>query len=113
MIGGLIARHRIDVVRAPLVEDGRGNESRNWSEATETPSVGWAVDAGSTIDDSTNRDGSAVEYTIRGPYAVDVAATDRVRLLGGVFEITGGVMRVPGPSALTSHTIIRLTRWDG
>ena len=113
MIGGAVARHRIEVVRAPLVDDGRGNKTRDWANATETPLTGWAIDAGSTVEDETNRDGSAVEYTIRGPYAADVAAADRVRLLGGLYKITGGVLRQPGPSALTSHTILRLTKWSG
>ncbi|WP_425836958.1 hypothetical protein [Microbacterium sp. PA5] len=113
MITGAVARHSIVVVRAPLVDDGRGNETRDWVNATETTLHGWAVDAGSTIEDETNRDGSAVEYTIRGPYTADVVATDRVRLLGGLFQVTGGVMRQPGPSPLTSHTALRLTRWEG
>lgn len=113
MIGGTVARHRIDVIRAPLVDDGRGNMTRDWDNATETTSLGWAVDAGSTVEDESHRDGSAVEYTIRGPYTADVVAADRVRLLGGLFQISGGVLRQPGPSPLTAHTILRLTRWDG
>jgi hypothetical protein len=113
VIGGAVARHRIDVIRAPLVDDGRGNKERDWANATERGLTGWAIDAGSTTEDEVNRDGSAVEYTIRGPFAADIAASDHVRLLGAVFEITGGILRQPGPSPLTSHTIIRLTRWEG
>lgn len=113
MIGGVIARHPIVRVRAPLVDDGRGNLARDWDEATEATIPGWAVDVGSTVEDTVNRDGSAVEYTIRGPLAADVAATDRVRFMGGLYEIAGGVLRQPGPSALTSHTIIRLSLWEG
>ncbi len=113
MIGGVIARHPITVVRAPLVDDGRGNQARDWDHATETTIPGWSVDAGSTVEDEVNRDASAVEYTIRGPLTADVAATDRVRLLGSLYLVTGGVLRQPGPSPLTSHMILRLTRWEG
>lgn len=109
----MVAHHPIVVVRAPWVDDGRGNTTPDWANATETPSLGWAVDAGSTVEDESHRDGSAVEYTIRGPFTADVLATDRVRLLGGLFQISGGVMRQPGPSSLTSHTILRLTAWSG
>ena len=113
MIGGLVARHTIEVIRAPEVDDGRGNLKRDWVNATETTIPGWAVDAGSTVEDEQNRDGSAVEYTLRGPLNADVVASDRVRLWGGLYVITGGVLRQPGVTALTSHCIVRLTRWDG
>ena len=113
MIGGLVARHAITVVRAPLVDDGRGNKARDWANAAEAPSPGWAVDAGATLDDTTNRDGASTEYTLRGPLAADVLATDRVRLFGDLYLIDGAVLRQPGVSPATSHTIIRLIRWEG
>lgn len=113
MIGGLVARHAIVVVRAPLVDDGRGNVTRDWTQATERELDGWAIDAGNTTEDEVNRDGSSVEYTVRGPLAADVEAQDRIRLLGDLFVIEGGVLRQPGPSPLTSHTILRLIRWEG
>ncbi|KAA9133757.1 hypothetical protein [Microbacterium caowuchunii] len=113
MIGGLVARHAITVVRAPLVDDGRGNESRDWSKAKEHESKGWAIDAGSTTEDEVNREGAAIEYTIRGPFSADIAASDRVRLLGGLYAVEGGVLRQPGPTALTGHTLVRLVAWEG
>lgn len=113
MIGGAVARHSIDVLRAPLIDDGRGNRSPDWSNQTETASPGWAIDTAATAEDETHRTGDSISYTLRGPFAADVIATDRVRLFGETFQITGGVLRQPGPSALTSHTIIQLTRWEG
>lgn len=113
MIGGVVARHTIEILRAPLIADDRGNEDRDWENQTITESHGWAVDAGATTEDIANRDGSSIEYTLRGPYAADVLSSDRVRLAGDVFLINGAVMRQPGPSALTSHTILRLEKWDG
>lgn len=113
MIGGPVARHTVGIIRAPKIDDGHGNEDFDWGEQAETESHGWAVDAGATAEDTTNRDGDSIEYTLRGPYRADVLATDRVRFEGDVFLIEGAVMRQPGPSALTSHTIIRLIRWAG
>ena len=113
MIGGPVARHTLTVRRAPLVEDDRGNQERDWANAEETPIPGWALDAGNTSQDLQNRDGSSVEYTARGPFNADVQGSDRVLYAGDVYEITGGVRRQPGPSALTSHSILLLTRWNG
>lgn len=113
MIGGRVARHTIVRVRAPLVDDGRGNQARDWDRAVETSLPGWAVDVGATVEDVVNRDGASTEYTIRGPYAADLATSDRVRLLGGLYEVDGAVLRQPGPSAATSHTVVRLTSWEG
>ncbi|UGS26326.1 hypothetical protein K8F61_17120 [Microbacterium resistens] len=113
MISGVVARHSITIVRAPLVEDGRGNEARDWEHAAESASAGWAIDVGASGEDTVNRDGSSVAYTLRGPFAADVQATDRVRLFGDLYDVDGGVLRQPGPSPVTSHTIIRLIRWEG
>ncbi|MGO3649353.1 hypothetical protein [Agrococcus casei] len=113
MIAGAVARHTVTVVRAPLVGDGRGNLTRDWTSAAEFDSAGWAIDAGSTSEDETNRDGSSTGYTLRGPLAADLTATDRVRLFGELFVVDGGVLRQPGPTPLTSHSIIRLERWEG
>ena len=113
MIGGRVARHAIVVVRAPLVDDGRGNLAADWDAATETPSEGWAVDVGASGEDSVNRDGASIEYTIRGPLDADLRHTDRVRLLGGLFVVDGAVGRQPGISPATSHSVARLVVWEG
>lgn len=113
MISGVVARHTITVVRAPLVDDGRGNRARDWPNAAEHTLGGWAIDTGGTTEDESNRDGSSTEYLLRGPIEADVVATDRVRLFGALFHINGGVLLQPGPTALTSHAILRLTRWEG
>lgn len=113
MIGGLVAQHTIGIVRAPIVDDGRGNETPDWSAAVTTPSAGWAIDAGNTAEDLNGRDSDTAEWTIRGPYAADVRPTDHVELLGVTCTIVGAVMRQPGPTSLTSHTILRLKRVDG
>lgn len=113
MIGGRVARHTLTVRRAPLVDDGRGNKRRDWANATESTSLGWALDAGGSAEDTTNRDGAAVAYTARGPFAADIQASDRIILFGEEYKIDGGVERQPGPTRVTSHTIMRLTHWEG
>ena len=113
MIVGAVARHTITVLRAALVDDGHGNRDDDWTAAAEVESPGWAVDAGSPSEDRVNRDGASAAYTLRGPFAADVRHTDRVRLFGDTYLIDGGVLRQPGPSPITSHTIIRLIRWEG
>lgn len=113
MIGGAVDRQKIVVVRAPLVDDGRGNQTRDWANAAETESEGWAVDTAAAADDVANRDGASVAYLLRGPYRADVEDTDRVRLFGALYEVTAGVLRQPGVTPRTSHTILQLTRWEG
>ena len=113
MIGGAVARHTIAVVRAPLVNDGRGNMTRDWSKASEHESKGWAIDAGPTAEDTTNRDGASIAYTLRGPFNADLLASDRVRLYGALYEVDGAVARQPGVSAATSHSVVSLVAWEG
>jgi hypothetical protein len=113
MIGGLIARHPLTVIRAEATEDRRGDVQRDWATATRTTSDGWAVDAGDTTDLDDGRTGSDVAWTVRGSYAADVVSSDRVELFGQEYDIDGEVLRQPGPSALTSHTIVRLIRIEG
>ncbi|MDR6691346.1 hypothetical protein J2X55_002258 [Microbacterium sp. 1154] len=113
MIGGIVARHRITVVRAPVTEDRRGQDVRNWDAATRTDLDGWAIDAGDTADLKDGRAGSSASWTIRGPLDADVRSADRIVVLGVECDIDGAILRQPGPSPLTSHTIIRLTRVEG
>lgn len=109
----VVRRHTITVIRAAESEDRRGNLTRDWANATRAASKGWGIDAGNTTEDGDGRDGIAAEYTIRGPFTADVVASDRVELFGVEFNIEGAVLRQPGPSPVTSHTIVRLKRVDG
>ena len=113
MIGGTVDRHTIGVVRAPMIDDGRGNPKADWKNATVTPSEGWASDVGNTAENLDGRDSETAEWTLRGPFAADVRASDRIDVLGVRCTITGAVMRQPGATDLTSHTILRLKRVDG
>lgn len=108
-----VFRHTITVVRAEATEDRRGNVTRDWDTATEAPSTRWAIDTEESADLGDGRGGSTSRWIIRGPYEADIVASDRIRLLGILCEIDGEVLRQPGPSRRTSHTIVRLTRVEG
>lgn len=113
MIIGTVASHTVQVVRAVMVDDGRGNESPSWGSASKTPSEGWAIDAGNTAENLDGRDSDTAEWTIRGPFNADVRPTDRIELLGATCSIIGAVMRQPGATDLTSHTLLRLKQVTG
>lgn len=100
-------------LRAPLVSDGRGGMKRDWAVYQPVTIAGWTVDAGVTIADGQNRDGSLIAYTARGPLLADVEGTDRIVYDGETFEIDGAVLRQEGPTLRTSHCIVLLKRWEG
>ena len=113
MIGGLTARHKIGRERPELVDDGRGGERLDFSNAVLVELKGWALDAGATAKDAENRDGARIEWTARGPFTADVERHDRITVFGEQYQIEGAVRRQPGPTELTSHTLLTLTRWEG
>lgn len=113
MIGGLVARHTITRERPGMVDDGRGGTDADYSAAVAVPLDGWALDAGNTLEDVQNRDGVLIQWTARGPFDADVQYRDRITVFGEQFLIDGGVVRQPGPTPRTSHTILLLRRWEG
>lgn len=113
MIGGLVARHTVEIVRPTFTESGRGNQVADWENATRVESRGWAVDAGDTTENLDGRESTTAQWTIRGPFGADVRPSDHVVLLGIECEIVGDVLRQPGVTASTSHTILRLRNVTG
>lgn len=109
-----VFRHTVDVIRGVREKDRYNNDVTRWANAPETPDRGWAVDVGDTSSDRDGREGVVVTYTLRkrGPKA-EILPTDRIRLFGEVFTIQGDVVYQPGPSRMTSHTILRLKRSEG
>lgn len=113
MIGGLVARHTIVRERPVMVDDGRGGTEADFTGVEPVDLPGWALDAGNTLADEQNREGALIQWTARGPFAADVQRHDRITVFGEQFQIDGGVRRQPGPSPLTSHTILLLKMWEG
>jgi hypothetical protein len=108
-----VFRHSITRLRSSTVVDRRDNV------VVDGPPVpvelfGWAIDAGDTRDPSgEGRDGDVIEYTLRGPFAADVLSSDRLVVLGLECTIVGAVLRQPGVSPATSHTIVGVRRVEG
>lgn len=96
-----------------MVDDGRGGHEADFTSAELVDLAGWALDAGATTRDAQNRDAASIVWTARGPYNADVERHDRIVVLGEKYQINGGVVRQPGPTPLTSHTILLLERWEG
>ena len=113
MIAGLTSRHVITRERPTAVSDGRGGTDFDFTGVTPVDIPGWALDSGATVEDLQNRDGAEVTWTARGPFSADVERHDRITVLGVQYRIEGAVRRQPGPSHLTSHTILALARWEG
>lgn len=113
MITGLTARHTLIGERPHRVPDGRGGEHNDFTGVIGVDLPGWGLDVGNTLRDAQNRDGAQVTWTARGPYTADVERHDRITVLGEQYQIDGAVRRQPGPTSLTSHTILLLIRWEG
>lgn len=80
---------------------------------TAAPIGRWNIDAGDTDEDTAARQGTVVEYTIRKRGRVDLVDSDRIVYDGSVYAIEGEIRWQPGPSARTSHTIVRIRRAEG
>lgn len=113
MIGGIVARHTLVRERPDMVDNGRGGTEADFTDATAVDLAGWALDAGNTTADLQNRDGASIRWTARGPFEADVERHDRVIVFGEQLKIEGAVVRQPGPSPRTSHTILLLVAWEG
>lgn len=113
MIGGVVARHTLVRERPQMVDNGRGGVEADFTDATPVDLPGWALDAGNTVADLQNRDGAAIRWTARGPFDADVERHDRITVFGERCKIDGAVVRQPGPSPRTSHTILSLVAWEG
>lgn len=96
-----------------VVDDGRGGVEKDFTGSSVVDLSGWALDAGNTIADRVNRDGASIQWTARGPFDADVERHDQITVLGEQYQIDGAVIRQPGPSPLTSHTILSLIAWEG
>ena len=113
MLPGLTTRHSLIGERPHRVDDGRGGDRADFTGIIGVVLPGWGLDAGSTTNDTKNRDGASISWTARGPYNADVERHDRITVLGEWYKINGAVVRQPGPTPATSHTILLLERWDG
>lgn len=108
----------VTVIRAAVIVE-RGDDMRDWSNATEHESPGWRVQpmatdevlfSGSGGGGGTARDAVITRWKGFGPYDADITAHDRVRHFGAVYEVDGQIQRWPSPSGGLAHTecVLRL-----
>lgn len=88
----VILRDRVTRLRAPLVRDAYGNETRDWDGAAEL-GLPAAVGPMSTAEDVDDQQRTTTRWRIILPPSVDVEATDRIRWDGFTFEVDGEVER--------------------
>jgi hypothetical protein len=106
--------HTVGILRPTVAQDSAGDDVVSWAGVVPISSSGWAVGVGDATENNDARDGVTATYTlVKRGLDVDVRPTDRVRLFGEDYEVDGEVLRQPGPSSLTSHTIVRLKRAEG
>ncbi len=83
-------RHTVTLLRAPVVTSTYGNQGRDWSLATETPSpasVQWA----NSSEDVSGENRVTTRMKLYLPHGTDLDPTDRVRYGGEVYRVDGDV----------------------
>lgn len=104
-----VFRYAVGVLTPTVAEDAHGNDKLVYPSVDDAVmTVGWAVDSTGTQEDTDGRRGTLTRLTLRRRGLPVVTASDRLLWLGSVYEIEGDVQYQPGPSAVTSHTIVSL-----
>ena len=86
------AGEQITRLRAPFIVDPYSGlpTTRDWANAAGLPMDGFGLDpGGSYVTGTVNRTTITTTPTLYGPYAADVAQSDRVRVRGVTWDITG------------------------
>lgn len=100
--------------RAPLVDDGHGNQVPDWDAPTADAVIrGCSVQPGATDETLGGRDTTQVDYTVYAPAGVDVKATDGIEYGGDLYEVNGAVRRWSSPTGALAHSMFELRRWEG
>lgn len=107
-----VFRHTLGILSPSTEVDAHGNDRLVYPDLAE-PSYGWAVDTTGTQEDTDARRGTVNRLTVRRRGEPVVSASDRIVWSGAVYEIEGGVQYQPGPTSLTSHTILALKLAEG
>ncbi len=91
----------LEVLRAPLVKGAYGRTERDWTAAVVTSLTGW-VGSASTTEELENQDSTETRLQLNLPGGARVqpegtppASTDRVRVAGLVYEVSGDPKPVP------------------
>lgn len=103
--------------RAPLVDDGWGNQTRDWGQAVDTELVGVNVQPNNqNEDDGVLRTVVTTSWRVQSAPGVDldVVASDRVVYDGVECEVVGEVARWTDPAVGGIHHVeFTIRRWEG
>ncbi|AYF29307.1 hypothetical protein CSH63_17915 [Micromonospora tulbaghiae] len=110
------AGETVTVVRAPLVDDGYGNQARDWPAAARTPHDGCAVAQGSRGGEAFTGDRNAVlsDLQVFMRPGADVVATDRLEVRGRTYEVVGEPFDWSSPfTGVRFGTVVYCNRVEG
>ena len=105
------ATRTVTRLRAPLRDDGRGNQIPDWPHAVAENIAGCSVQPGGTSENLKNRHTVEVAYSIIMPADTDILATDHVRIDGADFAVVGEPAR--WTSGVLDHVQFEVRKWDG
>ncbi len=106
----------ITVIRAGSSSDRYGDESPDWSEATEHTVRDCKVNPVAGNEDQGQLDDRAAltrRWNLAAPPGADIKATDRIRWDGSVYEVEGEVLKWRSPLGGVDHLYVQLVRWEG
>ena len=104
MASGLL-RDEMTRIRAPLVADeyGTPGTARDWANATETVIDGCSVQPVSGREYDQGREAVTIRWRVYAPVGSDLAAGDRVRFAGELYEVDGPGRDWPSPTGGLDH----------
>lgn len=110
-----ISYHRdtVTVLRAPLVDDGYGNQVPDWSEPTRTDVPGCRLQPERAAEYVLDREAVTTRWRLFAPEGTDLRATDRVEYAGVVYQVDGEPERWPSPTGRLAHVEALLRRTEG
>lgn len=102
----------------PLTTTQRNDQVLVWEDAPETNVSGCRFQPEIGNEQTSNsygvgRDSVASRGVVFGPTGMDVAAIDRVRFNGDVYEIDGPIRRWSSPSGRLAHVEFTVERVEG
>lgn len=111
----VLAVQTVTVIRAPLVANRYGGQTRDWTAATRTDVDGVSVQPTGSTEDVRDREllvDTYTLYTSRGR-DIDLLATDRVQVDGVLMQVDGGIDRWPAPGGGIHHVEAKLRQVAG
>lgn len=97
-------------VRAPLADDGHGNDAPDWDNAATSTLSGCRFQPISVDEALEHRFEAHIEARLLGPSGMDVTFLDRITYGGVTYEVVGPPMSNRSPTGAAAHTELLLRR---